>query len=105
MSALLLHMTCTCTWLAHEPISCNKPSVVCDLKSLSYIDQFWVLATHFRRGLMSVLVICKFRKVWSYITPNVLTETRCRYMKSLSFIAIMPHVKSLSSIVIVSYVT
>ena len=27
-------------------------------------------------GLMSDLVMCKFRKVWSYMTPNVLTETR-----------------------------
>ena len=27
-------------------------------------------------GLMSDLVVCKFRKVWSYMTPNVLTETR-----------------------------
>ena len=28
-------------------------------------------------GLMSDLVICKFRKSMSYMTPNVLTETRC----------------------------
>ena len=28
-------------------------------------------------GLMSDLVICKFRKVWSCMTPNVLTEIRC----------------------------
>ena len=30
---------------------------------------------HCMCGLMSDLVICKFRKVWSYMTPNVLTET------------------------------
>ena len=35
------------------------------------------LTAHFMCGLMSDLVICKFRKVWSYMTPNVLTETRC----------------------------
>ena len=28
-------------------------------------------------GLMSDLVICKFEKAWSYMTPNVLTETWC----------------------------
>ena len=35
------------------------------------------LTAHFMCGLISDLVICKFRKVWSYMTSNVLTETRC----------------------------
>ena len=30
-------------------------------------------------GLMSDLVICKFRKVWSYMTLNVLTDHETRY--------------------------
>ena len=36
------------------------------------------------------LVIFKFRKVWSYITPNVLTDTRCHYrtQTQLTFIQI-----------------
>ena len=33
--------------------------------------------TWFVCGLMSDLVIWKFRKVWPYITPNIITETRC----------------------------
>ena len=35
------------------------------------------LTAHFLYGLMSDLVICKFRKVWSCMTPDVLTESRC----------------------------
>ena len=35
------------------------------------------LTTSFMCGLMSDLVICKFRKVWLYMTPNILNETRC----------------------------
>ena len=34
------------------------------------------LKAHFMCGLMSDLGIYKFRKVWSCVTPNVLTETR-----------------------------
>ena len=35
------------------------------------------LTAHFmHNSLMSDLVICKFRKAWSYMTPNVLAETR-----------------------------
>ena len=37
------------------------------------------LAAHFMCGLMSDLVICKFRKVWPYMILNVLTETRCHW--------------------------
>ena len=38
------------------------------------------LTAHFMCGLMSDLLICTclYLKVWSYMTPNVLTETRCR---------------------------
>ena len=35
------------------------------------------LTAHFMCDLMSDLVIRKFKKVWSCMTPNVLTETRC----------------------------
>ena len=35
------------------------------------------LTAQFCVAMMSDLVICKFRKVWLYVTPNVLTETRC----------------------------
>ena len=35
------------------------------------------LTAHFMCGLMFDLLIFKFMKVWSYKTPNVLTETRC----------------------------
>ena len=37
------------------------------------------LRDHFMCGLASDLVICKFKKVWSYMTRNVHTETRCHY--------------------------
>ena len=33
--------------------------------------------SHFMCSLMSDLVICEFRKVWLYMTPTVLTDTRC----------------------------
>ena len=35
------------------------------------------LTAHFMCGLRSDLVICKFRKIWSHMTVNVLTETKC----------------------------
>ena len=35
------------------------------------------LTAHVMCGLMSDLVICKFRRIWSYMTLNVLTETMC----------------------------
>ena len=34
------------------------------------------LTAHFTSDLMSDLVTCKFRKICSYMTPNVLTETQ-----------------------------
>ena len=35
------------------------------------------LTAHFMGGLMSDLVISKYKKVWSYMTLNVPTEARC----------------------------
>ena len=33
--------------------------------------------SHVMCDLMADLVICKFQKVWSYMTPNVFTGARC----------------------------
>ena len=45
-----------------------------DIKGPSAITR---LTTHFTCGLMSDLVICKHKRVWSYLTPNVLTGASC----------------------------
>ena len=42
-------------------------------------------------GLMSDLVICKFRKVWSYMTLNVLTETRCHETTQTQILYVYVH--------------
>ena len=42
-----------------------------------YANAITRLIAHFKCSLMSDLVICKLKKVWSYMTRNVLTETKC----------------------------
>ena len=36
------------------------------------------LTAHCTCGLMSDLVICRHKKVWLYVTPNILIKTRCK---------------------------
>ena len=77
--AYLRSIKCAQSWALYHLLHKGRTYICISWVRLKWKYAISRLTANFVGGLMSYLVNCKFRKVWSYMTPNVLTETRCHY--------------------------